>query len=252
MSATAAAIHVQDVSVGYRRVIDPPGSVKELVARTLRRSLRVERAWALREVTFSIQRGEIVGVIGSNGSGKSTLLRAIAGVLPPTAGRVIVRGHMTPVLDIGIGLHPDATGRECIVFYGSLLGRDPQLMRRAAPEIAEWAGLSNYLDRPVRTYSAGMVARLAFAAVTDTTADVLLLDEVLSVGDAAFQSKSLERLHQLTRSGSTVIMVTHDLEAVQEHADRAMWLDAGTMRKIGTPAAVIAAYGDAGARAQIP
>jgi ABC-type polysaccharide/polyol phosphate transport system ATPase subunit len=248
----SAAITLDHVSIEYRRAVDAPSSIKELVNRSARRAIDYEHVWALRDVDLTVAHGEIIGVCGHNGSGKSTLLRAVGGVLPPTRGRVVVKGRMTPILDMGIGLHPDATGRESILFFGALLGRDTGVMRERAPEIADWAGLHNYVDRPLRAYSAGMMARLSFAVLTDATADVVLIDEVLSVGDAAFQRKSLARVHELTSRGSTVVIVSHDLETLQEHCHRMVWLDNGAVGAIGAPEEVVATYVEAAVRAQIP
>ena len=152
-----------------------------------------EEFFALNGVSFDIARGETVSVIGRNGAGKSTMLKVIARVLPPTTGRVIVRGHVAPMIELGAGFNPELTGAENIVLYGTLLGRTPKEMRARIEPIADWAGLTEHLDIPVRAYSSGMTARLAFATATDTTPDLLLIDEILSVGDEDFRDKSAAR-----------------------------------------------------------
>lgn len=248
----SAAISVQGLSIAYRRALNPAGSLKEFAIRSAKRDITYERTWALRNVSLTVVRGEILGILGFNGAGKTTLMRAVAGVLPPTEGRVVVRGHVTPVLDLGVGLQPDLTGRENIVLLGALLGRDPRALRRRADEIGEWAGLSNYLEIPVRAYSAGMMARLAFAVVTDDEPDVLLLDEVLAVGDVDFTTRSLERIDRLAHQGAAVMIVSHATESIRTRATDVLWLNAGEVVMLGAPDEVIAAYGDAVAPAAIP
>jgi len=253
MSKATDAISLEGVSLSYLSSAPGPSTIKQHVLHVgSHRGNGFERRWALNEVDLTVGRGEILGLIGHNGSGKSTLLRIIAGVLPPTRGRVIVRGRTTPILDLGTGVHHDASGRETIIFFGALLGRDPRVMAERAPAIAEWAGLSNYLDRPVRSYSAGMVARLCFAAVTDATEEILLIDEVLGVGDATFQRKCMDRIHQRAASGSTVVIASHDLAMLETHADRLVGLDSGAVAAIGDPAAVIAEAVKRHVAAQIP
>jgi len=237
-------IAVAGVSYAYDRPKVAVGSFKELAIRALRGSREVERVWALREVSLRVARGEVVGVIGANGAGKSTLLRLVGRILVPTAGRVVLRGHVASVLELGSALSPDLDGRDNIILYGTLLGRDPATMRRRADEIAEWAGLREVLDEPVRTYSTGMMARLAFAVATDGEPDVLIVDEVLSVGDLDFVSRSRERLDALMHHGSATLLVSHDLKLVAERATRVMWLTDGHVGADGEPTKVIEAYVD--------
>ncbi len=180
--------------------------------------------------------------IGPNGAGKSTLMKILARVLPPSEGRVIVRGSVAPMIELGAGFNMDLTGFENTVMYGTLLGRSPERMRQRAPEIAEWADLTNFIDVPLRSYSSGMLARLAFSIATDIEPDVLIVDEVLSVGDAAFQIRSQERMENLIDRGASVVIVSHNLGMVAQLADRAMWLDHGTSLMAGAPQDVIDAY----------
>lgn len=250
--SSGGTIEVQELSIAYSRAIDPPLTFKDFAIRTVKRDIRYRRTWALTNVSFTVHRGEIVGVVGFNGAGKTTLMRAVAGVLPPTSGRVVVRGHVTPVLDLGLGLQPDLSGRENIILLGALLGRDPRDLRRRAEEIADWGGLRNYIDSPVRTYSAGMTARLSFSVVTDDQADVVLLDEVLAVGDNDFQARSLERLDRLAHGGAAVMIVSHATAALRERASTVLWLNAGEKVRLGPPDDVLDAYEDAVAPPAIP
>jgi ABC-type polysaccharide/polyol phosphate transport system ATPase subunit len=193
-------------------------------------------------VSFTVSDGEVLGIVGPNGAGKSTLMKMLARVLPPTNGRVVVRGSVAPMIELGAGFNTELTGFENIVMYGTLLGRTPQAMRDRAHAIAEWADLSAYLDVPIRSYSSGMLARLGFSVATDTDPDVLIVDEVLSVGDAAFQQKSSERMREMIDNGASVVLVSHNLDTVRAIADRAIWLDHGEILMEGDPEPVVGAY----------
>lgn len=197
---------------------------------------------AAAEIDLAVSRGEVLGVIGPNGAGKSTLMKMLARVLPPTEGRVVVRGTVAPMIELGAGFSMELTAYENIVMYGTLLGRQPEFMRERAAEIAHWASLDEFLDVPLRSYSSGMLARLGFSVATDTEPDVLIVDEVLSVGDAAFQQKSAERMRRMIEDGASVVLVSHNLGTVLEIADRAIWLDRGLVKLEGDPREVVAAY----------
>lgn len=248
---TRIAITVDGVGLDYQQALHPASSIKELFIRTARRDMVYQRVWALRDVSLELAPGEVLGVVGHNGAGKSTLLRIISGTLLPTEGRVIVRGRMTPVLDVAAGLDLDMTTAECIVLFGSLLGRRPAEMRQRVIPIAEWAGLSNYIDSPVRSFSTGMFARLGFAIVTDDVPEILLIDEVLSVGDAGFQTRSLRRIEAMAGAGATVVMASHDLVTVKRLATRMLWLSAGRTVMLGNSSAVSRAYAAAASPEQI-
>jgi ABC-type polysaccharide/polyol phosphate transport system ATPase subunit len=239
---TEPAIIATDVRLEYRLSRSNVGSIKEYAIKIVKREMKYESLWALDGVSFEVARGEVFGIVGPNGAGKSTLMKVMARVLPPTEGRVIVRGTVAPMIELGAGFNNDLTGLENIVMYGTLLGRTPQRMRERAPEIAEWADLTDFIDVPLRSYSSGMLARLAFAVATDIEPDVLVVDEVLSVGDAAFQIRSTERMKSLIDRGASVVIVSHNLATVTELADRAMWLDHGNTMMIGSPLEVIDAY----------
>lgn len=235
-------VEANDISMAYRRTRHRVSSLKQTAIDTINRRMAYEEFFALRNVSFKIARGETVSVIGRNGAGKSTLLKIVARVLPPTTGRIIVRGHVAPMIELGAGFNPELTGAENIVLYGTLLGRTPMVMRDRIEAIADWAGLTEHLDIPIRAYSSGMTARLAFATATDVTPDLLLIDEVLSVGDADFREKSAARTLELMQGGCAVLLVSHDLEAVSNMSTRAIYLEQGFQKKSGNPNEVIEAY----------
>ncbi len=236
------AIRVADVSLEYRLSRSRTGSIKEYTIQLMKRERNYESLWALDGVSFEVDQGEVFGIIGPNGAGKSTLMKIMARVLPPSKGRVIVRGSVAPMIELGAGFNSDQTGLENIIMYGTLLGRTPEHMQGRAEAIAEWADLSDYIDVPLRSYSSGMLARLAFSIATDIEPDVLVVDEVLSVGDAAFQMRSGERMKNLIAQGASVVLVSHNLGTVLELADRAMWLDRGHTLMTGDPQEVVEAY----------
>jgi ABC-2 type transport system ATP-binding protein len=232
-------VEVTDITLAYRRTRHRVSSLKQTAIDTIKRRMAYEEFFALNGVSFEISRGETVSVIGRNGAGKSTLLKVIARVLPPTTGRVIVRGHVAPMIELGAGFNPELTGAENIVLYGTLLGRTPKEMQAA---IADWAGLTEHLDIPIRAYSSGMTARLAFATATDKTPDLLLIDEILSVGDEDFREKSGARTIKMMNSGCAVLLVSHDLDTVKKMSTRAIYLEHGHQKIAGEPQDVIDAY----------
>lgn len=236
------AILVDHVSLAYRITKDRAGSMKEFAINLLKRQVQFESLWALDDVTFEVPQGEVFAIIGPNGAGKSSLLKVLAGVLPPTSGRVVVRGLVSPLIELGGGMNHDMTGRENVVMFGTLLGREPDEMRQRVQPIAEWAELTDFLDHPVRNFSTGMSSRLAFAIATDVEPGVLLVDEVLSVGDEKFRRKSTNRIKTLMDGGATVVLVSHNLGTVRRMADRVMWLDRGRIKVIGDPEEVVDAY----------
>jgi len=237
-----AVIEVKNLNVTYRVLMNRTSSMKELFRDVLKRKARIIDYVALKDVSFTVDKGEVVAILGRNGAGKSTLLKVLAGVLPPTQGTSRVNGKLAPMIELGAGFHPEMTGAENVLFYSALMGRDIQHVKERTPEIGEWAGVSDHMDFPLRTFSSGMVARLAFATATDEQAEVLLVDEVLSVGDADFQAKSRARMNSLISSGAAVVLVSHDMNAVRTLATRAVWLENGHVKMIGDPAEVVAAY----------
>ena len=235
-------IEVQSVSLSYQMAHDRAGTLKEFTMQFLRRQTRTEQFFALNDVSFQVERGEVFSLIGANGAGKTTLMKIVARVLPPTGGRVVVRGVVAPMIALGAGFNPEMAGFENIVLFGTLLGRDPDEMRERAPAIAEWAELTDFLDVPIRSYSSGMLARLGFAVAADVDPDVLVVDEVLAVGDESFQRKSTLRMQTLMNGGTAVLLVSHDLPTVETLSHRVLWLDHGQVRMLGDPKTVVAAY----------
>ena len=236
------AIEATEVSLAYRLTRDRPGSMKEFAIGLAKRQVEREEFWAVKEVSFSLDPGRVLGVVGPNGAGKSTLMKMVARVLPPTNGRIVVRGAVAPMIELGAGFNQELSAYDNIVLYGTLLGRTPSHMRDRAGSIAEWAGLTEFIDVPIRSFSSGMMARLGFAVATDINPDVLVVDEVLSVGDTAFQEKSKTRIQSLIESGAAVLFVSHQLETVKEISDRVLWLDHGHSVMLGDPTEVVEAY----------
>ena len=240
--AAEAVLGAEGVSVRFRIPMEPIRSLKEYAIRQLQRRLAFREVWALRDVSFSVARGECFGIIGRNGSGKSTLLRVIARVLRPTAGRIWVRGRVAPLLELGAGFHGELTGRENVFLNGTLLGHPRAEVARRLDWIVSFAELWDFIDAPLRTYSTGMVARLAFATATAWEPEILLVDEILAVGDEAFRRKCRERMEGFLRGGTTIVLVSHDMQLVRELCQRALWLDGGRARALGPSAAVTAEY----------
>jgi ABC-type polysaccharide/polyol phosphate transport system ATPase subunit len=197
---------------------------------------------ALKDVSFTVDSGEVLAIIGKNGAGKSTLLKILARVLPPTTGTAKVSGSIAPMIELGAGFHPEMSGAENVLLYSTLMGRDMSKTKSRIEAIGEWAGVSDHMDFPLRAFSSGMVARLAFATASDETSDVLLIDEVLSVGDADFRAKSSARLDELIQHGSAVVLVSHDMSTVKKLATKAVWLENGVVKMSGPAEQVVAAY----------
>ena len=235
-------IEIKNVNVTYRVLMNKSSSLKELFRDAIKGKARVVDYVALQDVSFTVDQGEVIAILGRNGAGKSTLLKVLAGVLPPTKGTSKVNGKIAPMIELGAGFHPEMTGAENVLFYSALMGRDIKSVKERTPAIGEWAGVTDHMDFPLRTFSSGMVARLAFATATDERAEVLLVDEVLSVGDADFQEKSKKRMHELINSGAAVVLVSHDMSAVRELATRAIWLENGHVKMIGKANDVVDAY----------
>jgi ABC-type polysaccharide/polyol phosphate transport system ATPase subunit len=237
-----STIEVTNVSLTYRVLKNKTGSLKELFRDILHRKVRIQNYVALQDVSFTVDSGEVVAIIGKNGAGKSTLLKILAQVLPPTTGKVKVNGSIAPMIELGAGFHPEMTGAENVLFYSTLMGRDINRTKSRTAAIGEWAGVTDHMDFPLRSFSSGMVARLAFSTATDEMAEVLLIDEVLSVGDADFQSKSRTRMEELISHGSAVILVSHDMTAVRRLAQKAIWLENGVVKMSGPTEQVVTAY----------
>ena len=242
------AVLIEGVSVRYRVPREQTRSFKHHAIRWLKRQLVYESFWALHNVSLEVAPGEVFGIIGPNGAGKSTLLKLIARVLRPTEGRVRVFGHVAPLLASAAGFDPELTGRENVFVYSAVLGHRRADTAARFGSIVEFAGLEQFIDAPIRTYSSGMLARLAFSVATAVAPDILIVDEVLTVGDAEFQSRSTDRIEQFQRSGGTILMVSHDMEGVRRLCNRAAWLEQGTVKAAGPAVEVVDAYEEAWVR----
>jgi ABC-type polysaccharide/polyol phosphate transport system ATPase subunit len=237
-----AAIRLEGVCVRYRIPRERIPSIKEYAIRRLKRRIVYDDFEALRDVGLEIQAGETVGVVGRNGAGKSTLLRLIARVIQPTKGRVVVAGKTAPLLELGLGLHGELTGRENVLLQGALLGFSRTEMKRRMDRIIAFAELEEFIDAPIRTYSTGMAARLAFSVATDVDPDILLVDEALAVGDERFQRKCHDRMEAFRRAGKTVLLVSHALTQVRDNCRRAVWIHEGRLLRDGEAGEVTEAY----------
>jgi len=240
--AEDATIRLASVSVRYRVPRERMASLKEYTIRWIQRRVQYVDFWALEEIDLVVERGEIFGVVGPNGAGKSTLLKTVAGVLHPTAGRVVVRGRVAPLLELGAGFHPELTGRENVYLYGTLLGSTRRELDGLFESIVDFAELWDFIDAPLRTYSTGMTARLGFAVATSRFAEVLLVDEVLAVGDTRFQEKCRARMDSFRRLGATILFVSHDLPTIAAMCERAVWLSGGRIQATGNARDVVGRY----------
>jgi len=226
-------IQVDNVSMRFRLAHDKILSLKEFMTKFLKRQLKYEEFWALKNVSFNVTKGEVVGIIGKNGAGKSTLLKVISGILKPTEGTVRCSGNIVPMLELGSGFDQDLTGRENIFLNGAILGYSKEFLRNKYEEILEFSELGRFIDVPIRNYSSGMLMRLAFSIATVVNPEILIVDEILAVGDTAFQEKSKARMMELMSGGTTVLFVSHSLKQIREMCNRVIWLDGGKVKMIG-------------------
>jgi ABC-2 type transport system ATP-binding protein/lipopolysaccharide transport system ATP-binding protein len=236
------AIRLEDVSVRYRVPSERIGTFKEYVIRLLKRQVQMRTFWALNDVNLDVYRGEVFGLVGNNGAGKSTLLKVVARVLRPKKGRVIVRGSVAPLLELGAGFHPELTGKENIFLNGALLGFSHRETLEKYDQIVEFSELGEFISAPIRTYSSGMYARLGFAVATASEPDVLIVDEILGVGDENFQKKCQARIEAFRKRGAAIMLVSHNMATVEKMCQRAAWLDHGVLKTVGEPDQVIRAY----------
>lgn len=237
-------IRLENVGVRYRVASERISTFKEYMIRRVQGKVNVRDFWALDGINLSVFRGEVFGLIGANGAGKSTLLKLVARVLRPTRGRVLVRGRVAPLLEFGAGFHPDLTGRENVYLNGALLGFSYNEMKAKFDRIVDFAEIWDFIDVPMRNYSSGMWARLGFAVATDVEPDILIVDEILSVGDEAFQRKSFGRMQKFHEMGATILLVSHNMDTIVSMCHRAAWMDQGKIRAIGDVDTVIKAYRD--------
>lgn len=235
-----AVIRIEHVSKTFRQFSERNQTLKSAVMRG--RVSKHRDFAALTDITFDVHRGETFGLIGSNGSGKSTLLRCIARILTPNAGRITVTGRVGALLEVGSGFHAELTGRENVFLAGAIAGLSRKDVTRVLDEIVDFAGIGDFIDEPVKNYSSGMYVRLGFSTAVAVRPDILLADEILAVGDAEFQAKCLARIESMRASGTTIVLVTHDITKIEKFCGRAAWIDHGQLKLVGSAETVAAAY----------
>jgi ABC-type polysaccharide/polyol phosphate transport system ATPase subunit len=240
------ALSLDGVSLCYRLAKQRIPSLKEYAIHLVRGSLSYEELWALRDVSLTVHRGETLGIVGRNGAGKSTLLKVIAQVLKPTRGTVAVHGRIAPILELGTGFDHELTGIENVYLNALLLGHTRREIDQQLPAIVEFSGLGDFVRTPIRNYSTGMLARLGFSVATAWIPDILILDEILAVGDASFTERCEAKIAEFHAAGTTVLLVSHGTKSILDNCTRAVWLDAGRLREDGDTPAVLDAYAHAG------
>ena len=235
-------VKANDISMLFNLSSEKIDSIKEYLIKAARRELHYREFWALKNISFELEKGDSLGIIGLNGSGKSTLLKIISGILKPTCGTVETIGSIAPLIELGAGFDSNLSARENIYLNGAILGYDRNYMNQRFDEIVAFAELENFVDTAIKNYSSGMMARLGFAIATMNVPDILVIDEILSVGDFKFQEKSFQRMQDMLKSGVTVVFVSHSIEQVQQICKKALWLERGEMRAFGEAGEVCAAY----------
>ncbi len=233
MGSENAVIRLDHVSMRFNMSRERVDSIKEYIIKLVKRQLFFDEFWALRDVSFEVAKGEVVGIIGLNGAGKSTLLKLVAGVLKPSSGTVTVQGSIAPLIELGAGFDPELTAKENVYMNGAVLGYATSYMKDCYQEIIEFSELEDFADVPIKNFSSGMYARLAFAVATIVKPDVLIVDEILGVGDFRFQQKCHERISDLMSGGTTVLMVSHANDTIRTFCNRVAWLENGRVREIG-------------------
>jgi ABC-type polysaccharide/polyol phosphate transport system ATPase subunit len=241
-ASDSSSIRVEDVSVTYRTSFERAPTLRGTMLRLGRRERVVREIEALKGVSFEVEHGTVLGVLGANGAGKSTLVRTVAGILPPTDGRIEVRGRVSTLLALGVGFNRDLSGRENVVLGGLAAGLTRDQLAAKYDEIVEFAELEDFMDLPMRTYSSGMYGRLGFSVAVNMDPDILLIDEALSVGDARFRRKSFEKMRELCSEARTIVLVSHSMGSISELCDHAIWMHRGELRMDGEPDEVIEAY----------
>jgi ABC-2 type transport system ATP-binding protein len=242
MPYASESIEFQNVVQRFRRIQERPDTLREVFAKIVRRRQQLQVFEAVKQVSFVISKGETVGLIGRNGSGKSTILKIVAGVYAPSEGQVKVQGTIAPLIELGAGFHHELTGRENILLNGLLLGLTKRQIKEREESIIEFAELGDFIDSPVKQYSSGMYMRLAFSVATEVDPDILIIDEILGVGDAGFQEKCFDRIEDFRRAGKTILLVSHSMDNIRKLCDRVILLHAGRLVEDGSPDRVIARY----------
>ena len=242
MNQDLPIIEVKNVSMRFNLATERTDTIKEYFVKLLKGQLMFNEFYALKDVSLTVNRGEAVALIGANGSGKSTLLKCIAGVLYPTTGSIEVRGSIAPLIELGAGFDPDLTARENIYLNGAVLGHDRKFMDAHFQSIVDFAELWEFIDVPVKNFSSGMVARLGFAIATEVSADILVVDEILAVGDFRFQQKCKERMANMMKGGTTLLFVSHSEAQVKELCQKAVWIRNGHLECFGETAKVFERY----------
>jgi len=238
-----AMISVRDVSVRYRLIKERPKTLQEYFVRRLKnRKIGYEDFWALRDINIEIQKGETLGIIGHNGAGKSTLLKVVAGILKPAEGSVMVNGSIAPLIELGTGFDMELTGRENIYLNASILGLSRKEINGRFKRIVEFSELGEFIHSPLKNYSSGMVSRLGFSIATEVDPDILIIDEILAVGDERFKKKCNERIMSFKERGTTILFVSHNMAEVERLCDRVLWLDHGHSKMYGLPEVVVKGY----------
>ena len=237
-----AIITLEDVSMCFRMDVNHTTNLKEWVVRWLKRQHKYNEFYALKNVNLQVNRGEVMGIVGRNGSGKSTLLKIVSGIYKPTSGRAVSAGRVAPMLELGSGFDQELSGRENIFLNGAILGFTEKYLQDRYQDILAFSELGEFIDMPLKTYSSGMMMRLAFSVATIIEPEILIVDEILAVGDSAFQKKSSDRMKQLMAGGTTVLLVSHSIDTIREMCDRVLWLDHGQVVDIGETKAICDAY----------
>jgi ABC-type polysaccharide/polyol phosphate transport system ATPase subunit len=240
--SSAPSIAVQDVSVTYKTTFERRPTLRSMVTRMGRGEKVVREIEAVKNVSFEVPHGTVLGIVGANGAGKSTLVRTIAGILPPTSGRIDVYGRVSTLLALGVGFNKHLSGRDNVRLGGLAAGLERDRLEEKYEEIVKFAELGEFMDMPMRTYSSGMYGRLAFSVAVNMDPDILLIDEALSVGDARFRRKSANKMRELCGQAHTIVLVSHALGTIRELCDQAIWMDHGVMRMWDEPEAVVDAY----------
>lgn len=239
-----AIVTVDHVSMKFNLSSEKFDSFKEYVIKSIKRQVSYDEFWALQNISFEVERGQSLGLVGLNGSGKSTMLKIIAGVLKPTKGQVGVRGNMAPLIELGAGFDMDLTARENVFLNGALLGYNRTQMEEQYEDIVRFSELGEFMNVPVKNFSSGMVSRLAFAIATIGVPDILICDEVLSVGDFRFQEKCEERIGNMKEKGTTILFVSHSLTQVEKICDKIVWLEKGHLKRFGDAQEICRIYAE--------